>query len=157
SCPTPGVDMAGNLARLDLRGVAIFAKNFAKDSTDLPEGRVAARRLEHGVHEVAVALGRGPYALQRHPRRGAVAARAQLGHGRPLCPLRSVVNLQRRDRGGRARRSVPVDADDGPLAAVDLALGPISRAGNLTLGPACLDRADDAPHVIDGREDGVRL
>src|SRR6478736_5777582 len=50
SCPTPGVGgMAPNLARLDLRRIAIFAKNLPEDPADLPEGGLVPRRLEHGL------------------------------------------------------------------------------------------------------------
>src|SRR5580692_8346173 len=100
SCPTPGVGgMAPNLARLELRGIAIFAKNLTEDPADLPEGGLAPCSLEHGLHEVAAG---GAHAVERRLHGGTIPPGAQLGHGCPLRPLRTVVDLQRRDRcGGR--------------------------------------------------------
>jgi hypothetical protein len=44
---------------------------------------------------------------------------------------------------------VAVDADDDPLAAVDLALELVRRVGDLALREAALDRLDHAAELVD--------
>ena len=44
---------------------------------------------------------------------------------------------------------MPVDADDRPLAAVDLTLRAVGGRRDFALRPAELDRAHDAAHVVD--------
>ena len=58
-------------------------------------------------------------------------------------------DLEDRDRGTSAPRSVAVDPDDPPLAGVELALEAVGGVGDLALRVALGDRLDHAAAAVD--------
>src|SRR6185369_16551422 len=117
SSPTPGVAIDCTLS--DVSRIAVLAEHLAEDLADLAQGRLSLRCGEDRVHDVVFALARAPHAVQRGGDGRAAASRAQLLDASHLLALRLVVDLQRRE-AVLGVRGVPVDADDHPLAAVDL-------------------------------------
>ena len=79
---------------------------------------------------------------QRGERGAAVAGATHLGQAVELHLARRLVHLGRRQRGSRLIALVPVDADDHPLTAVDLALDRGRLVGDQPLHVAVFDAAD---------------
>src|SRR5436309_2137431 len=122
---------------------------MAKHIGDLAERHRAADRLEHRRHEVVVAARRALYGRERLLGRGLVAL---IAHGLDVLDLRAldlVRDLERRDAIALALVDVLVDADDGALPRVDLALELVRRVGDLALRVALLDGAYDPAQLVD--------
>jgi len=132
---------------------AVLAKDLAKDAALLAERRVGLRAADEVGHQVVVGRARTASRFSQ-PRQGradrlrvALAARPhEPGHVALLRPRR---HLEDRDRRHLGLVDVGVDADDPPLAGVELALEAIRGVGDLGLGVALLDRFDHAAAPVD--------
>jgi hypothetical protein len=111
--------------------------------------RVRARTRQQVRHQVAGFVGGGGAQLaERLLDRGALAASAHGLDAGDLLALQGGIDAQDLQLGVVAL-AVVVDADDDPLAAVDLALQRIRRVGDLTLREPRLDRLDHAAELVD--------
>src|SRR6185295_8486339 len=79
---------------LDMRGILVLAEDVAEHLADLPQRGVAARRLDHRLHDVGVALARAPHTGQPLAKAAVVSPGADGADARDLLPLRSHVDLQ---------------------------------------------------------------
>src|SRR5581483_6281507 len=88
--------------------------------------------------------------------RGGVAGGAHRLHPLDLLPLERRVDAEELDRL-LLLELVAVDADDDPLAALDLGLVAEARLRDLPLLEVLLDRRDDPAELVDPLEVLVRL
>src|SRR5207248_10005347 len=137
--------------QLEAALLPVCSPYLPEDVADLAERAVRLHRIQHRMHEVLVpAAGVFDSAqLFLH-----LALRPVSLHGVEALHLvvhELVIDLQRGDRLV-ALLAEGVDADDLPLAGVDLPLPLIGAVGDLALRITLFDRADDAAVPLDLRE-----
>src|SRR5215468_5637085 len=122
------------------RRLAPRAPDLAQRVAHLAHRHVGARGRQHGLHEVAVGVGRILLqAGERRLSRGRVAPFAHRLHARDLLSLQSRVDAEDLERL-LLLHLVAVNADDDSLAALDLRLVAEARLCDLTLHEVLLDR-----------------
>src|SRR5581483_587731 len=132
----------------------VLAPLLAEHAADLADRAARTKRVPHRRKQVAVAARRLAHAVEARLRLAGVALGAHAGGARELAPLAlrvERVQLDRRVLGDR----VAVDADDRPLAALDLLLPAERRLFDLRLHPPRLDGGDRAAlsiHLLDQLE-----